>query len=775
MSTGHERGSENGAARFGRQAELTSFVGRRADLGRVKRLLTDSRLVTLTGAAGVGKSRLARHAAHDLRRSFPGGAYLVSVTELTEPDQIAPAVLAALGVPTDSTADVATTLAQHLVGRRNLLVLDGCEYLVEACGDLVRELLADVRQLRVLITSRSPLVLAGEQVWTVVPLGVPASDRRTEIISSESVRLFAARAAAVSPGFAVNTDNEQRIARLCRELDGLPLAIELAAMWMRSLTVEEILERLDDRYRLLSVGNRDADRQHRSLRAAVDASYELCSATERAVWARLSVFVEGFELDAAEEVCAGDGLDRDDVFNAVAGLVDKSVLAREPAEDERARYRLLRTIRAYGRDRLVDAALRTRLLRRHRQHYLRLAEDLDASWLGPHQVDWLNRLRMDRANLSAALEFGSRDPGEPEGTFRMATALWSYWLASGELAEGWQWLRRTTEPHPDGGNGEPSAPAEPSARGAVVASVFAALCGDTTAAERAAGQAREAGAAVGELAQAEGFVALFDGNLAGAEEAFARAVAEGGEWSMAAALGLPNLALVAVLRADPWRAGELCARCQERSTERGELWCWSWAGAIDGLSRWAAGDAADALSKVREALRVKYLLRDLPGVVFCLEVVAWVEASRGHPGRAARLLSAVEALRPPTGVQLFQLDQFRSWHAEAVERSRTGMPDQAHGLAVERGAGFGLAEAVRVALGGEGSDAAARDVPAQLTPREREVARLVARGLSNREIAERLVIAKRTSDSHIEHILAKLGFSSRAQIAAWVAEQRIEA
>ena len=786
MSSGREHTIEPATFRLGHGTELTSFVGRRGAVSGIKRLLSNSRLVTLTGAPGVGKTRLARRAAHDVRKAFPGGVRFVDLADMSEPTDVAVAVLAELereaaadgaaagghASTTSSAAessDAETRLARHLSGPRVLLVLDGCEQLVSDCGDLVRDLLAAVPSLRVLLSSRSPLGIAGEQVWTVSPLSLPGLDRSGEIAASEAVRLFAARASAVSPGFTLNADNERRVARVCRELDGLPLAIELAAGWMRSLSVDDLLERLAGPYDLLSAGARDAPVRHRSLRAAVDASYELCASVEQTVWARLSVFTGGFELEAAEEICAGDGLSRSDVFSAVAGLVDKSVLQPEQQSD-RARYRLLRTIGVYGRQRLGAGPVRERLRRRHRDYYLRLAEDVDVAWLGPNQVEWLGRLRADRGNFEAALDYSVAEPGESDEALRLAAALWFAWIASGDLRAGGEWLSRAWE-----AADEPSSPGDAVAmRAARVAALIAVLSGDVAAGRQACQRAGAVGATDADLAQATGLAALLQGDADEAWRWLSLAVSRSGERAVSGALGMPNLALAAVVRGEPGRARELCERCQEWCAEHGELWCWSWADVVLGLVEWSVGDVAAALARLREALRVKYLFRDVLGIVTCLEAVAWVEAGRGRAVRAERLFAAVSELAPVPGGYPFALAAFRAWHAEAVGRVRAVLPERDRTSAAERGARCTVDEAVRFALGGRRSGSGA-EVPAQLTPREREVARLVARGLSNREIAERLVIAKRTSDSHVEHILAKLGFTSRAQIAAWVAEQRIEA
>ncbi|MFD0918137.1 ATP-binding protein [Saccharopolyspora rosea] len=757
--------------------DLTSFVGRRDAIAQVKRLLSESRLVTLTGVAGVGKSRLACRVARDLRRAFPGGVWLVELAKVTESEQIAGVLAASLGLREQSSGPE-DALTAHLAGRRTLLLLDGCEHLLDGCGPLVRQLLDAAPELRVLVTSRSPLGIAGEQMWPVPPMSVPRLDRQGNVVQrtvgAESLELFADRAAAMLPGFAVGPGNEALVVRLCQQLDGLPLAIELAAVWMRSLSVEEILDRLADRYRLLTTGDRSAAPHHRTLRAAVEWSFDLCSPVERALWARLSVFSGGFEMDAAEDVCVGDGVAAEEVFGGIAGLVDKSVLTREDRNDARARYRLLKTIREYGRERLGGGGRELALRRRHRDHYLMLAEHVDAEWLGPNQVEWLTRLRHERENLAAALDFCLTEPGEGQEGLRMAAALRFLWVADGSLRDGRRWLDGAARVAPE--------PTRERARALAVGGLVSGLQGDTRTARALLAEARataedtEARDVLASLAHTAGTVELLGNDQRAAVEQLDEALR--GEELLRhdgmAVLSLPNRALLAVFAGDFERAVELCERCREICEEHGELSARSWAETVLGLVRWRQGDVAGAVALLHAALRVKRLFGDVMGIVTAVEVVAWVEASRGRAASAVRLLTAVEKLWQPLGAHLFGVEPYLSWHADAEARARQRLSAAELRSARLRGAAFGLDDAVRHALGEQQEAYSDARAPVALTPRERQVARLVAQGLSNRQIAEQLVIAKRTSDSHIEHILAKLGFTSRAQIAAWVAEQSAE-
>ncbi|PFG93090.1 non-specific serine/threonine protein kinase [Saccharopolyspora erythraea NRRL 2338] len=735
--------------------DLTSFVGRRGASAQVKKLLATSRLVTLTGVGGVGKSRLAVHVARGLRRAFPDGVWLVELARVTEPGLLDRAVVADLNLG-DPPAGL-DALVARLTGRRMLIVLDGCEHLLDECGPLVGAILSGAPEVRLLVTSRSPLGVAGERVWPVPPMTVPARGSR----ESDAVVLFEDRASAVLPGFTVGPENQAAVATLCVQLDGLPLAIELAAVWMRSLSVDEILTRVTDHFQLLNGGDRSAVPHHRSLRATIAWSFDLCTPVERTLWSRLSVFAGGFELESAEEVCSGDGLSADDLLCGIAGLVERSVLSREDTGDSRSRYRLLKTIREYGRQRLghqQEVVLR----RRHRDHYLLMAEYADAEWLGPGQTEWLVRLQRERENLWAALEFCLSEPGEASEGLRMAAALRFFWLAGGALRDGREWLDEalavTTEPTPVRG------------KALAVNGLISAMLGDVDEGLELLAEAR--GLEDPSVPHLVGVVELLRNDHAAADAAFQEALRFPDllRHDGLAVMTLPNRALASVFLGDPAQAIAHCEECLEICDEHGEQWARSWAEIVLGLAHWRQGDAQEGAAHLREALRLKSRFNDITGVVVCLEMLAWTEAARGRPDLAVRLFAAVVALWQPLGTYLFGIRCYLDWHTAALARAR-GMLRVAELRSAEReGSSFTLAEAVADALG-EREVVSPADVPAQLTRREREVADLVARGLSNRQIAQQLVIAKRTSDSHIEHILTKLGFSSRAQIAAWVAEQ----
>src|SRR6516164_7634099 len=420
-------------------AELTTFVGRRGELAEVRRLLAGSRLVTLTGVGGVGKTRLALRAAAGMRRAFRDGVWLVQLDQLRDEALVAQAVAGALGLQDRAGYAPAAALAEYLAGRQLLLMLDNCEHLVDAVAELADLLLRAAAGLRVLATSREALTIDGESVLAVPPLPVPPPGRRptaAELTRFPAVRLFAERAAQVVPGFAVTEANAAAVAGICRRVDGLPLAIELAAARLPVLSAEQIDARLGDRLGLLTGGGRARPARQQTLRASIEWSYELCTRAERLLWARCSVFAGGFELDAAEGVCADDRLAAGRVLDLLAGLAGKSILIAEHREGV-ARYRLPEPLREFGQERLQESGEYTALRRRHRDWHELLAARADTDLLSPQMTDWVARLFREHANVNAAQDFCQAEPGEAEAGLRIAVHVWPfyYWTA-GHVSEG---------------------------------------------------------------------------------------------------------------------------------------------------------------------------------------------------------------------------------------------------------------------------------------------------------------------------------------------------
>ncbi|MFC7547498.1 BTAD domain-containing putative transcriptional regulator [Plantactinospora sp. GCM10030261] len=435
-------------------AGLTSFVGREDDCRRVADLMSTSRLITLIGPGGAGKTRLAVESARALVGRTPDGVRMAELAPVTDPAEVPYTVLDALGLrepallgggrsrplPTDPV-DATTRLATAIGGRSLLLVVDNCEHLLDAVATLVHRLLATCPALRVLATSREPLGITGEATWPVESLTLPPDG--TDHASAQrypAVRLFADRATAVRPDFAVNPETTADVIRICRALDGMPLAIELAAARLRAMTPAQVAARLDDRFRLLTGGSRTALPRHQTLRAVVDWSWDLLDPAERALLCRLSVFVGGATLDAIERVCAGPEVPAEDVVDRLSALVDKSLVVT--VGEVEPRYRLLETIREYGRQRLAEAGEADRMHRAHAEEFLALAETTESRIRGPEQVRWLRRLSAEHDNANAGLRWASAG-GDLEIAVRFVAALGWYWWLRGHRLEGAQIAEQT--------------------------------------------------------------------------------------------------------------------------------------------------------------------------------------------------------------------------------------------------------------------------------------------------------------------------------------------
>jgi predicted ATPase/DNA-binding CsgD family transcriptional regulator len=761
-------------------ADVTSFVGRREDVAEVDRLLTVSRLVTVTGVGGVGKTRLALRVAERRQRAFAHGAWLVELASVGDAELVAHTVIQSLLIGEQSGRAPLATLVDFLANRQLLLVLDNCEHLPQACAELAHALLLTAERLTILATSRQLLGVQGEHVWPLAPLPAPDPDQALPAKVSErfaAVELFAHRASAALSEFALGADNDRDAARICYRLDGIPLGIELAAVWLRTLSVPQLAARLDNRFDLLTQGNRTVLPRHQTLLATVEWSHELCSAPERLLWARAAVFAGGFDLPAAEAVCAGEELAPEAVFDAVSGLVDKSVLVRDEHAGQ-VRYRLLETLREYGLARLREAGEEAALRRAHRNYYLILAEQLDADSFGPRQLEWFTRLHAEHVNLRAALDNCLTEPGQARTGLRMAAALWFYWLACGQLREGRYWLDRVLAAD--------RAPSRERAHALWVGGYVAVNQGDLTGSAALLEECRTLAEQVQDNAAyacACFVLAVYNGHandLPKAAELYDESLArfgQLGEPHRMETLARLNRALYVSFYVDPARGIELCAELEQVSRERGDLWQLSYTHLAMALASLRLGRLIEAQSHARESLRTKWRFADALGIVTTLEVLAWVAGGVGEHERAAVLLGAAQHAWELFGLPLFGAPHWAAPHEACETQARGALRDAVFETAFRRGSGFSLDEAVAYALGEEPMESgqpapAAAPATTRLTRREREVATLVAQGLTNKEIAARLVIAPRTAESHLEHIMTKLGFTSRARIASWVATQQ---
>ncbi|KOV54044.1 LuxR family transcriptional regulator [Streptomyces sp. AS58] len=758
--------------------ETTSFVDRRTELTEGRELLSRARLVTLTGPGGVGKTRLAGRIAARLARAFPDGVRFVQLSGLLDPALVPLAAADALGLHDHSAQPALDALVEQVRERRLLLVVDNCEHLLGACTELAAALLRGTTGVRVLATSRHRLGLTEEHLLEVRPLPVPDPDGDLGAAESNpAVALFADRAAAVVPGFRLTPANRRAVARLCRRLDGLPLAIELAAVRMRVLGVEQLLERLDDRYRLLSGGSPAVAPRHQTLRAAVDWSHELCGERERSVWARLSVLAGSFDLETAEAVCAdGERVPVHDVLEAVAGLVDKSVLCREPGPDG-VRYRLLDTLRHYGLERLRQGPDDESAARRRQRDWMQQrAGACERAWFGRGQREIVARLNADRDNLRAALDFGLTAPGEALTALRLAGTLWFYWHACGAPREGRYWLDRALDASPE--------PTPERARGLWVAGLLAGCPEDLTRGRRRAEEARALARRLGDAAEAAhaeyvvGVTTLFSDDLAAARDHFRAAADRGrvpGQHLSLVGLDRVELACSLGFLGEADRAIEVCEETRRLCERHGEEWVLSYVHRMLALAHSVRQDHPRAERHAREALRLKLAVNDVVGIGLTLDLLAQIASRSGAQDRAAVLLGGADRVWTDVDRGRWGSDALNSRRRDTETRLRRDLGTAAFARAYERGGGLGLTDIVGHALeehrrerpAGEGTRPGVR-----LTRRESEVAELVAEGLANQQIADRLVIARRTAEGHVERILSKLGFSNRSQIAAWVTARR---
>jgi predicted ATPase/class 3 adenylate cyclase len=417
--------------------QVTSFIGREQDLTLLEALVQRARLVTIVGTGGLGKTRLALELAHRALDAFPDGAWFVDLAAIGEPSMVPLAVASALSLTEVPSRTIEETLVAHVRDRRTLIVLDNCEHLAHACASLAHALLRDTAAVTIVATSREPLHVAGEAVHALSTLSLPAptDDAPEALMRTDAVRLFSERAIAGHPAFAVTPANASAVATICRRVDGIPLALELAAARMRSLSPVTLATRLDDRFRVLTAGDRTALPRQQTLRALIDWSHDLLEDAERVLFRRLGVFAGGFTLAACEAVCDDEALPAGEVIDVLSRLVDKSLVEREPAAEDR--YRLLETIRQYASERLEQAGETAAMRERHLHHHVALAEAVRPRLTGAAQGQWLARLDADRENFLAAHAWGA-SMGDPEASLRLMSALRRYWILRGLLALGYR-------------------------------------------------------------------------------------------------------------------------------------------------------------------------------------------------------------------------------------------------------------------------------------------------------------------------------------------------
>jgi predicted ATPase/DNA-binding CsgD family transcriptional regulator len=818
--------------------EPNRFIGRERELSYLRDALRRTRALTLCGAGGIGKTRLALRLLATMAGDFADGVYAVELGDLWEPDLIVSRMAALIGVDGETGRPLRDTLADALETRQALIMLDNCEHLVDACAALCQRLLASCPGLRIVATSQEPLRIPQESVWQVAPLAVPPPDAprgAAELAGFEAAQLFADRAAAARPGFAITERNAMAVAAICRALDGVPLAIELAAARVTVLSAEQIAARLGDRFTLLGSGDRTAPPRQRTLRATIDWSHDLLSAAEQILLRRLSVFT-GWSLDMAEEVGADDGLPTEDVVGVLAGLVDKSLVVVEPEVLGQTRYRMLDSIRAYAAQRLAEAGESAAIQLRLRDYTLAVCEGNEAVGMATIPSGWpmvvavFRRYDVDVGNLRQVLS-SCLASGDAETGLRICAAVRPSWIVRGSFDEGEGWFARFL------GLGGREVPA-PVLGAALIGRAQLALPNDPA-------QARQWARDGLELCQASGLLiwaataqnvlaetALHTGQLPESAQWAAKALATareaGNAWNEGYALGTQATLAAAegrlreaqqlgetalqVMRGIDQRWGVartllgLGALARLRRDPAGAMDCYQAAlpilreidsrpdiaRCLAGIGRVALdqGQLTVARAHLAESLRLSQLTGARIGVARGLEAFAALcfredpGAREGQARLAVLLTAAATAMReaaglpaPPAGRTQQYLDAARSLGPESVsglwEEGSGLTPDAAVTLALgsgppaaSSGAGYPAPQAAPAA-----GPAVTRGMTARssLTPREREITALIARGYSNKGIADELVISPATAARHVANILSKLGFTSRAQIAAWAA------
>ncbi len=806
---------------------LSSFIGREKDIAGVKQWFMDYRLVTLTGPGGCGKTRLALRVASELTAAYEHGVWLVEFASLSDPSLIPQAVASVLGVREYPGAELSQILVDFLSSRRSLLVFDNCEHLIAGIANLAQNLLQFCPNLSILATSREELGIPGEAIWGVPPLSLPiyqpwtdpaaAAQTVASYLKSESVRLFLARVAAVSPGFALTIENGPWVAEICRHLDGMPLAIELAAARVRSLSVQQISERLNDRFNLLTAGSRTAPLRQQTLAATLDWSYALLTEAERRVLQRLSVFAGGAALEAAEAVCNCDCVRPDEIMNVLAHLVDKSLVEAYQSSAE-IRYRLLETIRQYAREKLSEQRDEENCRDCHLDYFVHWAEKAEPILTGPDQIQGLERFETEHDNLRAALEWSSLNENRARAGLRLAAGCGIFWRYHCYVSEGRR--RFSVALAPECVQDRSKVHAHALVESANLAYLQADYPAEQELLEgalpiwRELGQEGRSGLAFtlelfGEIKTAEGYndsalplfqealniysqlnekdgislinmqlgwVAIRTGNYPLAETHLQKFLALAQELGDKTGLTYAHSGLgeVAVRQKQFSRARNLLEKALTFSRERGDKWGEA---TILGSLGWLAlrqQNFERMRDYLQESVSIRLDLGDKGGVAWCLEKLADAAVQEGEPHKAVKIFSCAAVLRIPVHAAIDPVD--RPVYDDLLSDLRARLGQSTYAACQEEGQGMRIKEMVAYALSKpfrrfNRAPASEKEKYQGLSKRERETAFLIAQGKSNREIAHLMTIGEKTAETYVTRILNKLGFTSRVQIATWAVEK----
>ena len=817
--------------------EPNSFIGRERELAELRQMLHRTRALTLCGPGGIGKTRLALRLLALTAAEFRDGVWFVELadlqqSDLQQADLVVSRIAAVIGITEEAGRPLLETLGDALRPRQLLLALDNCEHLLDACAQVGRHLLASAPGLRLLSTSREPLSVAAETIWRVPPLTVAPAGADPAVSADpdryEAVRLFADRAAASRPGFTLGPGNVAAVTAICRALDGMPLAIELAAARVRALSVEQISARLDDRFGLLTAGDRSAAPRQRTLRAAIEWSYDLLTAPERALFRRLSVFT-GWSLEMAEQVCSDEDIPAAEVLGLTAALVDKSLVVLDPEVLGQARYRMLDTIGEYAEMRLAQAGESAAVRLRLRDYALRTAEQnlmigmarVPAPWAT--RVDVFRRYDVDAGNVVRVLNW-CLESGDAEAGLRICAAVSPCWIVWGTFGEGGEWLRSllaldmTAVPAWVQGaamvvRGQLVLPSDPAAASSLATDALK-LC-------REAGDGYWTAVALNLLSEIALHTGRTDEAEASADEALSIAQAAGDGWNEGYALGtqgaiaagqgklreaeqLATASLGVMRRTDQqWGAARALLGLGDLARFRnhpGEAHGWyvealailreigarpEIARCLAGLGRVAMdlGATEQARRHLTRSLRLSHATGARISVARGLEAFAALVGHESRPELAVQLAAAAAALRETAGLPPLPGARTEGYLAPArrllgdAAVARLWASGQA--LTSEAAVALVLDLPAPTAAGDDESPAltvvdsyqVASAPPSSLTHREYQIATLVASGRSNKAVAGELSISPTTAARHVANIMAKLGFNSRTQIAAWIAEK----
>lgn len=748
-------------------SEPNSFIGRRDDLASLRSRLGTARLISLVGPGGVGKTRLAIRVASELSRRFRDGAWLVELADIEDGALVGNAVLEALDLRDQAGTEPLRLVLSHLRSKDLLLIVDNCEHVLAAAGRLIADVVKSAPGVRVIATSREPLALASEQVFPVRPLELPAvgaTDPLSLLQSNEAVSLFTERAVAALGSFEVSEANRDAVAEVCRRLDGLPLAIELAAVRTRVLSVEQIRDRLTDRFGFLTGGGHAALPRHQTLHTAIEWSHDLLTNKERTQLRRLSIFPAKFTLRDVEAICPPDDPTASDALDVLASLIDKSFVIKETVVG-RACYRQHETIREYARIKLRDAGEEAATESRFVDYY-RSECQRSAGEVRHRLVEWLGWMDVESDNVRSILQ-RALNSGDTALGLEVATYMWWYWVTRA-TTEGVRWLDAFL------GLGHPSAASHGWA--SFIRGFLAVLQADPAAAQPVLGQAVKSARATGQmdlLVQSLSMASLAE-LWVGDHVSAARLLGE----AQAAMESLDDApALLGLLQARSLHGlavGDLESVTSAASDgvrvsrATGDLYALDMMLLNLGLVALSVGDLDAARPLLLDGLGIAHQLDDRIAQFLWLDALAYHAVRSGEARLGAQLMGAAQTFRTEAGARVNVLvDPLRS---SAVEAARAALGAAQFELQLEAGKKLSRRSALDLALGVTAGPArpAAGGRPPVLGSREADVARLVAQGLSNKEIGMRLFISDRTVESHVRSILNKLGVSSRVQIASWV-------